>query len=84
MFPLWVFYYDIRNNTFAYTKIKTEIINGKNVSYFVMIEKNLSMIDYVEGIIPTSFYFLISIINKEMKKTIESYLGKKNKIKKIV
>ena len=84
LFPLWVFYYDIRNNTFAYTKIKTEIINGKNVSYFVMIEKNLSMIDYVEGIIPTSFYFLISIINKEMKKTIESYLGKKNKIKKIV
>ena len=84
LFPLWVFYYDIRNNTFAYTKIKTEIINNKNVSYFVMVKKNFSMIDYVEGIIPTSFYFLISIINKEMEKKIESYLWKKNKIKKIV
>lgn len=84
LFPLWLFYYDIRNNTVAYTKIKTEIINKKIVSYFVMIKKDFSMIDYVEGIIPTSFYFLISIINKEMKKTIETYLGKKNKIKKIV
>ena len=49
-----------------------------------MVNKNFSMIDYVEGIIPTSFYFLISIINKEMKETIDSYIGKKYKIKKIV
>lgn len=84
LFPLLVFFYDIRNNTFEYTKIKTELINNKKVSYFVMIDKKFSMIDYVEGIIPTSFYFLISIISKEMKKTIESYIGKKNKIKKLV
>ena len=84
LFPLWLFYYDIRNNSIVYTKIKTELINNKNVSYFVMINKNFSMIDYVEGIIPTSFYFLISIINKEMKKPIESFLVKKEKIKKII
>jgi hypothetical protein len=83
-FPLWVFFYDINKCNIAYTKIKTEYINNKIIGFYVEIKKNVSMIDYVEGIIPTSFYFLISIINSGMEQKIKSYLGNKKKITKLV
>ena len=84
VFPLCLFYYDIKKNNITYTKIKTEIINNKIISYYVMNEKSFSMIDYVEGIIPTSFYFLLSIVSKGMEKTIGNYLGFRKKINKLV
>lgn len=84
IFPLWLFYYDIKRNNVTYTKIKTEIIRNKNISYYVMNKKNLSMIDYVEGIIPTSFYFLLSIVSNSTKKSIGNYLGFRKKIAKLV
>ena len=84
VFPLWLFYYDIKRNNVSFTKIKTEIIKNKNISYYVMNKKNLSMIDYVEGIIPTSFYFLLSIVSNGMKKSIGNYLGFRKKITKLV
>ena len=84
IFPLWIFFYDIKNNNITYTKIKTDIINNKIISYYVMTNKTFSMIDYVEGIIPTLFYFLLSIINNGMEKAIGNYLGNRKKITKLV
>ena len=84
LFPLWIFYYDINNNNIEFAKIKTEFINNKIISFYVEIKKNVSMIDYIEGIIPTTFYFLISIINSETEQRIKSYLGNRKKITKLV
>ena len=84
LFPLWIFYYDIRNNI-EYTKIKTEFVNNKTISYYILTTKIFSMIDYVEGIIPTLFYFLISIINSGMEQKFRGLIGSnKNKIKKML
>ena len=84
LFPLWIFYYDINNYNIEFAKIKTEFINNKIISFYVEIKKNVSMIDYIEGIIPTTFYFLISIINSETEQRIKSYLGNRKKITKLV
>ncbi len=84
LFPLLIFYYDINNCNIEYTKINTEFINNKIISFYVEIKKNFSMIDYIEGIIPISFYFLISIINNETEQKIKSYFGYKKKITKLV
>ena len=84
LFPLWIFYYDIKKNI-EYTKIKTELVNNKTISYYILTTKNFSMIDYVEGIIPTLFYFLISIINSGMEQKFRGLIGSnKNKIKKML
>ena len=84
LFPLWVFYYDINNNI-EYTKIKNEFFNNTTISYYILRAKNFSMIDYIEGIIPTLFYFLISIINSGMEEKFRAlFRVNKKKIKKIV
>ena len=72
VFPLWVFYYDINNNE-SYTKIKDEFINNKSITYYIMTKKQFSMHDYVEGIIPTLFYFLMSIVYRGMEEYFAGY-----------
>lgn len=82
VFPLWVFYYDINNNE-SYTKIKDEFINNKSVAYYIVTKKQFSMFDYVEGIIPTLFYFLMSIVYKGMEESVASYFRYKKKVRKL-
>ena len=83
IFPLWLFYYDFKNNI-SYTKIKTEYIYNKTISYFITTKKSYSLVDYVEGLIPTLFYFLISIINNGKEQFIGAFFRRKKKITKLV
>jgi hypothetical protein len=82
VFPLWVFYYDINNNE-SYTKIKDEFINNKSITYYIMTKKQFSMHDYVEGIIPTLFYFLMSIVYRGMEEYFAGYFRYKKKMRKL-
>ena len=83
LFPLWVFFYDIKNNI-SYTKIKNEYINNKLITFYVSTQKEFSMIDYVEGIVPTLFYFLISIIYNGIEQSIGGYIKSRKKIRKLI
>ena len=82
-FPLCLFYYDFKNNI-SYSEIKVEKINNKEISFFVMTKKNFSSIDYIEGLIPTLFYFLISIDYDNFLKIINTLNIKRNKMNKVV
>ena len=82
VFPLWVFYYDINNNE-SYTKIKDEFINNKSITYYIMTKKQYSMHDYVEVIIPTLFYFLMSIVYRGMEEYFATYFRYKKKMRKL-
>lgn len=82
-FPLYLFYYDFKNNI-SYSEIKVEKINNKEISFFVMTKKNFSSIDYIEGLIPTLFYFLISIDYDNFLKIINTLNIKRNKMNKVV
>ena len=84
LFPLYLFYYDIKNNTTSFVSIKSETINIKNIYYYVMINKKSSWNDYIERIIPTLSYFLISIIYNGMEQSIGAYLNGKRKISNFV
>lgn len=84
LFPLWLFYYDIKNNTHSFVNIKNENINDKLIYYYVLTDKHSSWNDYVEGIIPTLSYFLISIIYNGIEQSIGTYLNGKRKISKLV
>lgn len=82
-FPLSLFYYDFKNNI-SYTEVKSERINDKEISFFIMTKKRFSMIDYVEGLIPTLFYFLISINYDNMERIINIFNIRKSKLKKVI
>ena len=82
-FPLFLFYYDYKNNI-SYSKLKIEKINDKEISFYLMTKKSFSMIDYIEGLIPTLFYFLISIDYDNLNKSINTFKIKKNKEKKFI
>ena len=82
-FPLFLFYYDYKNNI-SYSKLKIEKINDKEISFYLMTKKSFSMIDYIEGLIPTLFYFLISIDYDNLNKSINTFKIKTNKEKKII
>ena len=82
-FPLFLFYYDYKNNI-SYSKLKIEKINDKEISFYLMTKKSFSMIDYIEGLIPTLFYFLISIDYNNLNKSINTFKIKKNKEKKVI
>ena len=84
IFPLFLFYYDIKNNNFSFINIKVEYIMNKEIYYYIMTNKQSSMNDYIEGIIPTLFYFLISIIYNGMENSLGKMLGIKKKITKLV
>ena len=49
-----------------------------------MTKKSFSMIDYIEGLIPTLFYFLISIDYNNLNKSINTFKIKTNKEKKVI
>ena len=82
-FPLFLFYYDYKNNI-SYWKLKIEKINDKEISFYLMTKKSFSMIDYIEGLIPTLFYFLISIDYDNLNKSINIFKIKTNKEKKVI
>lgn len=84
LFPLCLFFYDIKNNTHSFVNIKNENINNKLIYYYVLIDKHSSWNDYVDGIIPTISYFLISIIYNGIEQSIGTYLNGKRKISKLV
>jgi hypothetical protein len=75
-FPLSLFYYDFKNNI-SYTEIKVEKIGDKIISYYAMTIKRFTAIDYIEGLILTFFYFLISIDYSNLQKNINTYIIKK-------
>ena len=83
-FPLLMFFYDIKKNNISYVNIKNEYINDIMISYYIMTNKRFSLKDYVEGIIPTLSYFLISIIYKGMEQTISNFIRSNKKITKLV
>ena len=82
-FPLFLFYYDYKNNI-SYSKLKIEKINDIEISFYLMTKKSFSMIDYIEGLIPTLFYFLISIDYNNLNKSINTFKIKTNKEKKVI
>ena len=82
-FPLFLFYYDYKNNI-SYSKLKIEKINDIEISFYLMTKKTFSMIDYIEGLIPTLFYFLISIDYNNLNKSINTFKIKTNKEKKVI
>ena len=82
-FPLCLFYYDYINNI-SYSKLNVEKINEKEITIYIMTKKSFSMIDYIEGLIPTLFYFIISIDYDNLNKSINSFKIKRNKEQKII
>ena len=68
----------------SYIEIKSEQINTKSVTFIMMKEKQFSMIDYIEGLIPTLFTFLISIDYVYLKKIINNMFIKQKKLNKIM
>ena len=82
-FPLCLFYYDYINNI-SYSKLNVEKINDKEITIYIMTKKSFSMIDYIEGLIPTLFYFIISIDYDNLNKSINTFKIKINKEKKII
>ena len=75
LFPLSLFYFDLKNNI-TYTEIKSENIDDIIISYYVMTIKHLKPIDYIEGLIPTFFNFLISINYDNLQKNIVTFITK--------
>lgn len=83
-FPLCLFYYDFKNNI-SCTKLKDKIMNDKEISFYIITEKKFSMIDYVEGLIPTLFYFIISLdYENNLNRIINIFTKKKTKFKKVI
>ena len=83
IFPLSLFYFDLKNNIY-FTEITQEHIYNKSISFFIKKEKRFSMIDYIEGLIPTIFSFLISIDYKNLENIINNNFIKKKKLNKLV
>ena len=83
IFPLIMFYFDLKNNL-SFTEIYLKNIDNKTVSFYIMKEKRFSFIDYVEGLIPTIFTFLINIDYNNLQRIIYTYIYKKEKEKKII
>ena len=82
IFPLILFYFDLKNNL-SFTEIYLEHIYDKTVSFYIMKEKSFSFIDYVEGIIPTVFTSLININYNNLQRIIYTYIYKEEKEKKL-
>ena len=83
IFPLSLFYFDLQNNIY-FTEITQEHIYNKSISFFIKKEKRFSMIDYIEGLIPTIFSFLISIDYRNLENIINNIFIKKKKLNKLV
>ena len=84
LFPLLLFFYDKKSNIFSYVKIKNEYMDFKMVNYFVMVEKNSSINDYIEAIIPTIFYFLISLFYNGIEQNFIVFIKNSKKETKLV
>ena len=82
IFPLILFYFDLKNNL-SFTEIYLEHIYDKTVSFYIMKEKSFSFIDYVEGIIPTVFTSLINVNYNNLQRIIYTYIYKEEKEKKL-
>lgn len=82
-FPLSLFYFDLKNNI-LYTEIKIEKIGDIIISYYAMTIKHLKPIDYIEGLIPTFFHFLISINYDNLPKNINTFIFKRIRFNKLV
>ena len=83
IFPLSLFYFDLQNNIY-FTEIAQEHIYNKSISFFIKKEKRFSTIDYIEGLIPTIFSFLISIDYRNLENIINNIFIKKKKLNKLV
>ena len=83
IFPLSLFFFDLQNNIY-FTEITQEHIYNKSISFFIKKEKRFSMIDYIEGLIPTIFSFLISIDYRNLENIINNIFIKKKKLNKLV
>ena len=83
IFPLSLFYFDLQNNIY-FTEITQEHIYNKSISFFIKKEKKFSIIDYIEGLIPTIFSFLISIDYRNLENIINNIFIKKKKLNKLV
>ena len=82
-FPICLFFYDFKNNV-SYAEIKMEKIDNKEISFYVMTKKSFSMIDYIEVLLPTLFYFLLSFEYDNLNKAINTLNIKKNLLNKMV
>jgi hypothetical protein len=83
IFPLSTFFYDLKNNI-TYINIKNEIFENKHIFYYIITEKHFTMIDYVEGIIPTICFFLLSLIYNGIEQSIGTYFRNRKKISKVI
>ena len=81
-FPLIIFFYDVKQKE-KYLMIKDEIIENKFVKYYIILENNFGMNNYVEGIIPTLFYFIISLIYKGIEQSFGKIVFFRNKNTKL-
>lgn len=84
IFPFILFFYDLKNKiTFSQINF-AHTYNNKLISFYIVKENNFSMIDYIEGIIPTLFVFLISFDYSSVEKIINNILVKKTNRRKFV
>lgn len=83
IFPLSTFFYDLKNNI-TYINIKNELFENKHIFYYIITEKHFTMIDYVEGMIPTICLFLLSLIYNGIEQSIGTYFRNRKKISKVI
>lgn len=81
-FPVLLFLLDLQNNI-VYSEIKTEHIMNKCIIFYIMNTKKFSMIDYVEGLFPILFYFVLSIDFNSYENVINNYIIKRQKQTKL-
>ena len=83
IFPFSLFYFDLQNKI-TFSQISTKYFNNKTINFYLMKEKQLAMIDYVEGLIPALFTFLISLDYNQIGNIIYNIAIKKKRINKLM
>ena len=76
LFPLLVFFYDLNYNK-KFQMIKSNIINGVTVNFFIEFAKKYEKYEYIENIIPTVSFFIFSLISDGFEQTVGNYLRTK-------
>ena len=85
LFPLYLFYYDKITNTTSFVNLNNEKIKNNFIYYYIQIDRRSSWSEYIDGILPTISYFLISIIYNGIEQSIGAYLNNgKKKFSKLV
>ena len=73
LFPLLIFFYDLNYNK-KFQLIKSNVINGVTINFFIEYAKKFEKYEYIENIIPTISFFIISLISDGIEQIVGNYL----------